>query len=37
MEMNLTTPIFLAWNLKKTNDVTWDGTMGMPILPIADT
>jgi hypothetical protein len=37
MEMNLSTPLFLGWALKKEKDITWDGTMGMPVLPIADT
>lgn len=35
--MNLSTPLLAGWHLKKDKEIAWDGTMGMPVLPIADT
>ena len=36
MNMNNSSVIFLPWHLKKEKDIAWDGTMNMPVIPIAD-
>lgn len=37
MENNLSTPILAKWLFKPNKEITWDGTLGMPVLPIADS
>jgi hypothetical protein len=37
LEMNKSSASVIGWAFRKNREVAWDGTMGMPVLPLADT
>ena len=37
MENNLSSMSLVGWLFRKNKEIAWDGTQGMPVLPIADS